>query len=381
MKTYPLHSVSLEEAKQLQFRVVDAVTRHFDGRAVLSLGDLGVSEGLNRPVATHKAEQVIAEVFGAEDATLVRGAGTGAIRWGLTSFMHNGGKLLVHKAPIYPTTKVTIETMNLRPVEADYNTPGEIARVLRGNPDIGGALVQVTRQKPDDRYDLGAVIGEIHAACPALPVLTDDNYAVMKIPQIGVQCGASLSSFSSFKLLGPEGVGVLAGSHELIERVRAWNYSGGSQVQGHEAMAVLRGLIYAPVALAIESEVADELPVCRRGGGREGRLFGQRPEQGAPGRVRRGDRSAGAEGRRRLRRGATPGGLGVKIRVRADVLPPLGHLPPAGPRARAADDPDQSHAGRGGYRDPHPFSGNQRSERGLKRRVFNTNHPAQSRPC
>ncbi len=259
MKTYPLHSVSLEEAKQLQFRVVDAVTRHFDGRAVLSLGDLGVSEGLNRPVATHKAEQVIAEVFGAEDATLVRGAGTGAIRWGLTSFMHNGGKLLVHKAPIYPTTKVTIETMNLRPVEADYNTPGEIARVLRGNPDIGGALVQVTRQKPDDRYDLAAVIGEIHAACPALPVLTDDNYAVMKIPQIGVQCGASLSSFSSFKLLGPEGVGVLTGSHELIERVRAWNYSGGSQVQGHEAMAVLRGLIYAPVALAVESEVADEL--------------------------------------------------------------------------------------------------------------------------
>ena len=42
MKTYPLHSISLEQAKQLQFKVIDAVTRNFQGEEVLSLGDLGV---------------------------------------------------------------------------------------------------------------------------------------------------------------------------------------------------------------------------------------------------------------------------------------------------------------------------------------------------
>ena len=46
---------------------------------------------------------------------------------------------------------------------------------------------------------------------------------------------------------------------ELIDRIYKMQYSGGSQVQGHEAMEALRGLIYAPVALAIQSEVNEEL--------------------------------------------------------------------------------------------------------------------------
>lgn len=33
MKTYPLHSISLEQAKQLQFKVIDAVTRNFQGES------------------------------------------------------------------------------------------------------------------------------------------------------------------------------------------------------------------------------------------------------------------------------------------------------------------------------------------------------------
>ena len=44
MKTYPLHSISLEQAKQLQFKVIDAVTRNFQGEEVLSLGDLERAE-------------------------------------------------------------------------------------------------------------------------------------------------------------------------------------------------------------------------------------------------------------------------------------------------------------------------------------------------
>lgn len=202
MKTYPLHSISLEQAKQLQFKVIDAVTRNFQGEEVLSLGDLGVVKGLNKPRCTVKVEKVFADTFDAPAALLVRGSGTGAIR---------------------------------------------------------GALVQLTRQKPEDCYDYKAVIAAIKAALPGIPVVTDDNYAALKVDAIGCQAGADLSTFSCFKILGPEGVGAVIGSKELIDRIYKMQYSGGSQVQGHEAMEALRGLIYAPVALAIQSEVNEEL--------------------------------------------------------------------------------------------------------------------------
>ena len=259
IKTYPLQSISIEEAKQLQFKVIDAVTRNFDGMEVLSLGDLGVVKGLNKPSYTQKVERVFAEVFGAEAAILVRGAGTGAIRWGLISFMKSGDKILVHDAPIYPTSKVTIETMGLEVVKADFNNLEDIKRVIAENADIKGSLVQNTRQKLDDSYELDEVIKTIKEANSEIKIITDDNYAALKVKKIGNQCGAELGSFSCFKILGPEGVGVLLGSKELIDKVYSYNYSGGSQVQGHEAMEALRGLIYAPVALAIQSEVNEEL--------------------------------------------------------------------------------------------------------------------------
>ncbi|MBS5937996.1 aminotransferase class V-fold PLP-dependent enzyme [Clostridium sp.] len=259
MKTYPLHSISLEEAKKLQFKIIDTITKHFDGREVLSLGDLGVVKGLNKPTYTKKVESVFAEVFDAEAAILVRGAGTGAIRWGLISFMKSGDTILVHDAPIYPTSKVTIETMGLNIVTADFNDIGDIKEVISKHPEIKGALVQNTRQKIDDSYEFEEVITTIKEANEDIRIVTDDNYAALKVKKIGNQCGADLGSFSCFKVLGPEGVGVLIGKKDLIDKVYSLNYSGGSQVQGHEAMEALRGLIYAPVALAIQSEVNEEL--------------------------------------------------------------------------------------------------------------------------
>src|SRR5699024_8822171 len=85
------------------------------------------------------------------------------------------------------------------------------------------------------------------------------NYAVMKVPSIGVECGADLSCFSMFKLLGPEGVGCIVGKKPYIEKLKKENYSGGLQVQGHEALAALRGLVYAPVSLAISAIQSEKL--------------------------------------------------------------------------------------------------------------------------
>ncbi|ADL04600.1 aminotransferase class V-fold PLP-dependent enzyme [Lacrimispora saccharolytica] len=257
METYPLSSISVEEAARLQFKVIDCITKKFSGREILNRGDLGVVPGLNKPTTTKKAEQVIGDLFDGESCILVRGAGSGAIRLGLHSMLRPGEKILVHKAPVYTTTASSLEMLNIPAIEADYNDPGDICRVMKENNDIKGALIQYTRQKPDDRYDLAQVIRVIKE-CSEIPILTDDNYAAMKVSRIGIQCGADLSCFSSFKLLGPEGVGVIVGKSRYIDKLVKESYSGGMQVQGHEALDVLHGLVYAPVALAIQAQVNEE---------------------------------------------------------------------------------------------------------------------------
>lgn len=258
MKTYPLESITLMEAKEKQFKLIDIVTKYFKGNEILTRGDLGVVKGLNKPVTTEKTEKVIAEFFGAEKAVLVRGAGTSAIKWGLFSILKDKKtrRVLVHKAAIYPTTKVTFDIMGIEKVEADFNNLAELQNVL-SKEKIDGALIQYTRQKIDDSYKMEEVIKLIGDF--GIPMVTDDNYAVMKVSQIGSELGADISAFSTFKLLGPEGIGCIVGKKEFLDTVVESNYSGGGQVQGHEALDVLRGLVYAPVSLAIQGEVNDEL--------------------------------------------------------------------------------------------------------------------------
>lgn len=258
MKAYPLPSISVEEATQKQFQLIDEITKVFKGAEILTRGDLGVVPGYNRPITTMKVEEVIANFFQAEAAMLVRGAGTMAIRLALYVSLPKNGTLLIHEAPVYKTTQYSLDMLGLNTIRADFNDIKQLRHALENNV-IDGALVQLTRQKPDDSYNSQEVIDLIKKMKPELPIITDDNYAVMKIPKIGNEQGANLSCFSTFKLLGPEGVGCIVGDKDLIEQVRIENYSGGLQVQGHEAIDVLRGLTYAPVALAISAKVADEV--------------------------------------------------------------------------------------------------------------------------
>lgn len=263
MKTYPLYSRTFEEARDLQFKVVDAASRAFTGDELLDLGDLGVHKGTNRPLQTIRVEHVFAEAFDAEDAVLVRGAGTGALRWAIVSCIKPGATVLVHDAPVYPTTQVTLDTMGCKTMTANFNDDESISSICtEHNGQIAGVLIQHSRQKPDDSYELGHVIDEVRSALGEVPIVTDDNYAATKVMAIGSQLGADLSTFSCFKVLGPEGVGVVLGKGRLIEKIRSMQYSGGSQVQGHEAMAALRGLVYAPVALSITGATCHE--VARR---------------------------------------------------------------------------------------------------------------------
>ncbi len=258
MVTYPLQSISLQEAMELQFKVIDCITREFPGHEILTRGDLGVVPGLNKPVTTLKAERAIARIFDAEAAMLVRGAGTDAIADALYAVIKAGQTLLVHTSPIYSTTKLTIDRQGLKTVAADFNDLQDIRRVLEAHPEITAALVQYTRQSMTDSYDMEEVIQTIKS-CRDIPIVTDDNYAVMKVSKNGSQCGADLACFSTFKLQGPEGIGCIVGKKAYIDFLVKLNYSGGSQTQGHEALEVLRGMVYAPVALAIQAQVNDRL--------------------------------------------------------------------------------------------------------------------------
>lgn len=253
MKVHPLKSMSLEEASQKQFQLVDAIAKFFPGEEFLSQGDVGVNPLNNQPIRTRKIEKVVANFFSADDSVFVRGAGTGAIREALASCSTHGDKILVHESPIYSTTITSFEMLGLIPVEADFNDIGNIENVLTNNPDIKLALIQYTRQSLEDSYNISEVI-EVIKRSKDIPIITDDNYAVMKVEKIGTELGADLSCYSNFKLLGPEGVGTVVGSQEYINKIRSFHYSGGTQVQGQEAMEALRGLVYAPVSLALQAQ-------------------------------------------------------------------------------------------------------------------------------
>lgn len=258
MQTYPLKSLTIDEATKMQFTLIDEITKVFRGSEILTRGDLGVVPGLNQPRTTNKVEKVLKNYFGAEAAMLVRGAGTMAIRMALHATLAIGDTLLVHDAPIYPTTKVSIDTMGLRTISTDFNQLEKVQEALENN-SINGVLIQITRQKPNDSYDAKEVITSIREHYPNLPIITDDNYAVLKTPEIGSQMGATLACFSTFKLLGPEGIGCIVGDEKAIDKLKKENYSGGLQVQGHEAIDVLRGMIYAPVSLALSANVLEEV--------------------------------------------------------------------------------------------------------------------------
>jgi hypothetical protein len=257
VQTHPLTQWTLDEAIAAQWRLVDLIQREFDGREALEAGDWGAPPDLGRSRATARVERVLARFFDAEDATLVQGAGTGAIRSAVIACAQPGARVLVHDFPPYATTAVTFRAMGLRVERCDLHDVEAVVRALATGPGL--VLLQHARQRLDDRHVLADVIGAARALAPGATVLVDDNYAALQVPRIGVQQGADLSAFSLFKLLGEPGVGCVVGAADRIARIRADNDSGGSRVHGPVAVATLKGLVHAPVALAIQALSVERL--------------------------------------------------------------------------------------------------------------------------
>jgi hypothetical protein len=254
--THPLRAPSLDEARQTQFRLMECVCAHFDGAQLLQ-ADYGNVPGLGRPETTARVERVLADFFGSEAAVLVQGAGTGSIRAMLGAALRPTQRLLVHAGPPYATTRTSFSSMGLDLVQVDYNDPAALEAGLSDLDGVEWAYLQHPRHDLSDSYDPAEVIGRLRAA--GLRVLTDENYTVFKVSKIGAELGADASAFSLFKMLGPEGLGCVVGSADLVDRIHADNYSGGGQVQGPQALDGLRSLVTAPVLWAVQADVVDEV--------------------------------------------------------------------------------------------------------------------------
>lgn len=259
MQTSILEVMNMEEAKQKQFELVQAISAEFNGSQFFQQGDLGVVPGEGSPVQTKKVEKTLASFFGTERCALVRGAGTGAIRELLASLLNAGDSLFMHASPIYKTTKSTVDMMGLSPIYVNYNDSAELKQALPKYPQCGVFYVQHSRQKPNDHYDLREIIQLVKEVRPDLSIVVDDNYTVFKVKDIGVELGANYSCFSGFKLLGPPGIGIAVGRKTAVDAIQERNYSGGGQVQGYEAMELLRSLVSAPVLIAVQNEETDKL--------------------------------------------------------------------------------------------------------------------------
>lgn len=258
-----LPALSLEQACQLQYRLVDAITSVFPGGEWLTRGDLGVGSDGRGSRYTRAAERVLARMFGTEDAVFVTGAGTGAIRATLFALLPPLSRLLVHAAPLYSTTAVTFRAAGYQAVPVDFHDDEALRRTLRKEP-VQAVYLQHTRQQLSDSYELASVIATVRAQRPDLLILVDDNYAVANTPRTGVEQGADASAFSAFKLLGPEGIGIVLCTHAIAQRIRADMYSGGTRVQGFQAQEALIGLVHAFVANAVTQATADAIVASLR---------------------------------------------------------------------------------------------------------------------
>src|SRR4051794_31189528 len=153
-----LKNMTLEEAKQLQFQLLDEVTKEFSNNEFFQIGDVGLHPDHHRPKMTARVEKVIANTFEVEACALVRGSGTGAIRVILSILLEAGDQCIVHSAPMYTTTKETFRIMGLKQNTVNFNNKSNLIQVLKQDKVSKVLYVQHSRQQPVDEYDLKEII-------------------------------------------------------------------------------------------------------------------------------------------------------------------------------------------------------------------------------
>jgi len=253
-----LKKITLEDAIIEQHRLVDCICDVFKDNQFLSMGTLGINSLDDSSSITRKVEKVLANFFNAEDAVIVRGAGTGAIQEALFSVFEYNRNLLIHDGPVYSTTCVNFEKLSIKVNKIDFNNLNQGKQIRELLDSVNAIYIQHTRQSVSDVYDLKSLISILKNNCNH-PIIVDDNYATFRVPKIGVELNADLSCFSLFKLSGPIGLGCVVGKKIYIEKIKQTQISGGTKIQDFEALDALRSLGNVHTALAIQGNTVDNL--------------------------------------------------------------------------------------------------------------------------
>jgi hypothetical protein len=169
-----------------------------------------------------------------------------------------GSRILVHDAHPYKTTLPAMAHMGLQVAYVDFNDGAALECSLRDQAPETVYIQHVPQQLGDD-YGIPETIALVRQnSGDGVRILVDDNYAVMRSPRIGVQFGANASALSLFKLLSPHPIGAVLADSGSVGQIRRDLSSAGCQIQGPQAMAALRALVFAPVTLAVQNAAVHE---------------------------------------------------------------------------------------------------------------------------
>jgi len=270
IQTRPLNQLSLEQAIQLQFKIIDTIPKYFDGKELVQAGDFGhpifmymkngePTRGWSHPDFTVKVERILADVFGAKEATLVWGGGSGAFHRTFMGALNTGDKIVLDDTYPYPTVFPPLRAIGAELMKVDMDNLSEVRKTI--TKDV--KAVWITHCNELKNYYASEVIDAVRSTGHDPLIMVDDNYVACRVEKIGVQLGSDISVFSLYKLLGIENIGAILGAEgkgeKIIEQIRLDDVSSaGLMVQGPAALRALKQIIFAPVMLAIHKQVVDE---------------------------------------------------------------------------------------------------------------------------
>ncbi|MBA3655939.1 MAG: PLP-dependent transferase [Gemmatimonadaceae bacterium] len=205
---------------------------------------------------TRIAEEKIAQLEGAEDSLLFA-SGMAAISTSLLAVLSSGDHVVAHHALFGQTLQFfdyLATAMGVQVTFVDATDPMNVSRALRSDTRV---LYLETPSNPIiDILDIEALALLGHTA--GALVIVDTTFAGPLV-QLPLALGADVSLQSASKSLAGHAdvlAGCVAGSSEIIARVRRMRNLTGPSLDPHASWLLLRGLQTLPLRIRAQSETA-----------------------------------------------------------------------------------------------------------------------------
>ncbi|MGA7281112.1 MAG: aminotransferase class I/II-fold pyridoxal phosphate-dependent enzyme [Acidimicrobiia bacterium] len=189
-------------------------------------------------------------VWDRADAALLFSSGTSAIFTALLT-MVSPGELILHSAPLYGGTNTLLSRV-LTPLgfETAAFRPAATAEALIavvGNRRLGAIYIETPANPTNDVFDISVAreVADHFADSDVLPPVIVDNTFLGPYTQRPLSLGADLVVYSATKFLGGHSdlvAGAVAGSNEVIARLKTMRYRIGTTCDPHTAWLLGRSL-------------------------------------------------------------------------------------------------------------------------------------------